>query len=400
MDLAEQATDAVTFNQMQGAVDNANPQPEYRALLEQGGVIEPVPGLVMCFQRADTEFVLRHHESFSNEFDMQLGNDQPLIPINIDPPSHTRYRRLLDPLFAPKRVQALEDDIARRANAFIDVFSDRRECNFTEEYAELFPSSVFLDLLGLPQSDMPHLLRLRDGILHPARIDPSPDPDRRLAVQNETGQAIRGYFGDVIDERLEHPGDDALSHVVTAEIDGRRLSRDELVGICHQLLIAGLDTVSDTLTCHFAFLATHPDHQRHIAADPAVISNAVEELLRYENSIASTIRRVVAPEVQLPSGRVVTRGTTVSVSFAAANLDQQTVEDPFEVRFDRAKNPHITFGSGVHRCLGSNLARRELCITYREWHRRIPQYWLKPGHEALTYPDQIRHVPDLMLAWT
>jgi cytochrome P450 len=400
MDSAEQATDPVAFTQMQGAVDPANPHPEYRSLLERGGVLEPVPGLVMCFQRADTQFVLRHHELFSNEFDMHLGNDQPLIPINIDPPAHTGYRRLLDPLFAPKRVQALEDDIARRANAFIDAFFDRGECNFTEEYAELFPSSVFLDLVGLPQSDMPHLLRLRDGILHPARIDPTADPDRRVAVQNETGRAIRSYFGDVIDRRLEQPGDDVLSHVVTAEIDGRRLSRDELVGICHQLLIAGLDTVSDTLTCHFAFLATHPDHQKEIAADPEVVPHAVEELLRFENSIPSTIRRVVAPEVRLPSGHVVTQGTTVSVSFAAANLDEQTVEDPFEVRFDRTKNPHITFGSGVHRCLGLNLARRELSVTFREWHRRIPRYWLKPGHQELTYPDQIRHVRDLMLTWT
>lgn len=399
MDLPEQATDAVAFTQMQGVVDIAHPQPEYRALLERGGVVEPFPGLVMCFERADTEFVLRHHELFSNEFDMRLGNDEPLIPINIDPPVHTRYRRLLDPLFAPKRVQALEGDIARRANALIDAFFDRGECNFTEEYAELFPSSVFLDLLGLPQADMPHLLRLRDGILHPGRIDPTPDPDRRLAVQNRTGRAIRDYFGEVIDRRLEHPGEDVLSHVVTAEIDGRRLSRDELVGICHQLLIAGLDTVSDTLTCHFAFLATHPDLQKQLAVDPELVPNAVEELLRFENSIPSTIRRVVVPEIRLPSGHVVTQGTTVSVSFAAANLDDRTVEDPLDVRFDRKKNPHITFGSGVHRCLGSNLARRELSVTFREWHRRIPDYRLKPGHQDPVYPDQIRHVPDLMLAW-
>jgi cytochrome P450 len=400
MDLAEQGADAVAFTQMHSAVDTVNPQPAYRALLEQGGVLEPVPGLVQCFQRADTEFVLRHHELFSNEFDMHLGNDEPLIPINVDPPAHTKYRRLLDPLFAPKRVQALEDDIARRANALIDAFFDRGECNFTGEYAELFPSSVFLDLLGLPQCDMPHLLRLRDGILHPARIDPTPDPDRRLAVQNETGRAIRDYFGEVIDRRLQYPGEDVLSQVVSAEIEDRRLSRDELVGICHQLLIAGLDTVSDTLTCHFAFLAIHPDHQKQLAADPDLVPGAVEELLRFENSIPSTIRRVVVPEVRLPSGRVVTQGTTVNVSFAAANLDRQTVEDPFEVRFDRTRNPHITFGSGVHRCLGSNLARRELGVTFREWHRRIPHYWLKPGHQELAYPDQIRHVPDLMLAWT
>jgi cytochrome P450 len=108
----------------------------------------------------------------------------------------------------------------------------------------------------------------------------------------------------------------------------------------------------------------------------------------------------VAPVVRVPSRHVVTQGTTVSVFIAAANLDEQPVEDPLDVRFDRTKNTRITFESRVHRCLGSNLARRELCVTFRAWHRRIPHYRLMPGDEELTYPDQIRHVPNLMLAWT
>jgi cytochrome P450 len=103
--------------------------------------------------------------------------------------------------------------------------------------------------------------------------------------------------------------------------------------------------------------------------------------------------------VELPSGVMVAEGTAVLPSFGAANVDPSAYDDPFEVRFDRETNPHIAFGGGVHRCLGSHLARRELRVTLREWHRRIPEYRIKPGHEELEYPTGLRHVKDLTLTW-
>jgi cytochrome P450 len=286
-------------------------------------------------------------------------------------------------------------------NGFIDTFIDRGECNFSEEFAELFPSSVFLGLMGLPEEEMRMFLDMRDGILHPEKKDPNAqfEMDARTRVINDTGQQIYEYFGSLVDQRTKAPADDIITRFVNAELDGERLTRNEILDICFLFLIAGLDTVSDTLTCSYAFLATHPEHRQMIVDDPSIIPIAVEELLRWESPVPTGVPRLARCPVDLPSGVHVSEGTSVSPNYGAANMDPDTFGDPMAVRFDRTDNPHIAFGGGVHRCLGSHLARRELRVTLREWHRRIPEYRLKPGHEELEYPPGLRHVKDLTLTW-
>jgi cytochrome P450 len=381
--------------------DLAAPQPTYRAAIEQGGMVCPMDGFVMTFSRELTDHVLRNHELFSSVGGLDLGNVRPLIPLNVDPPQHSKYRRILDPLFAPKRMDEQEADITARVNHFIDAFIDRGECNFTEELAELFPSAVFLGLMGLPWSELDVLLHLRDGILRPHKMDENAafEMDARLSVQRATGQEIYAYFGAQLDERQARPTDDILTHFLAAEIDGEKLTREEILDICFLFLIAGLDTVSDSLTCFYAFLAQHPEHRRQIATDPSVIPNAVEELLRWESPVPSGVPRLATRDTELPNGTSVSAGTALMVSYGAANVDPAEFPDGFEVRFDRDANRHIAFGAGVHRCLGSHLARRELRITLREWHCRIPDYRIKPGHEQLEYQSGLRHVKDLMLEW-
>ena len=312
---------------------------------------------------------------------MNLGNVRPMIPLNVDPPQHSNYRKLLDPLFAPRRMDEQEEDITRRVNGFIDTFIGRGECNFTEEFAELFPSSVFLGLLGLPEDELRMFLRLRDGILHSEKIDPEAivDPDKRAKVQQETGQEIYEYFGKLVDERTKSPTDDIISRFLGAEVDGEKLSKEDILDICFLFLIAGLDTVSDSLTCFYAFLATHPEHRSLIVEDPSIIPAAVEELLRWESPVPGGVPRVATEDTELPNGQHVAEGTAIVVSYGAANVDPNAWTDGFDVRFDRESNPHIAFGGGVHRCLGSHLARRELRVALREWHRRIPEYRLKPA---------------------
>ena len=383
-------------------LDLSAPQPNYKALIEQGGYLPAMEGLGLSFKRSNTEFVLRNHQLFSSAVEMNLGNVRPLIPLNVDPPNHSKYRKLLDPLFAPRRMDEQEEDITRRVNGFIDAFIDRGECNFTEEFAELFPSSVFLGLLGLPEEELRMFLRLRDGILHTEKIDPASltDVKARMAVQKATGEEIYEYFGDLVAKRRTEPADDIITRFLDAEVGGEKLSTEDILDIAFLFLIAGLDTVSDSLTCFYAFLATHPDHRRQIVEDPGVIPSAVEELLRWESPVPGGVPRMASQDVELPAGQKVPKGTAVIVSYGAANVDPSGVDDPFEVRFDRTVNPHIAFGAGVHRCLGSHLARRELRITLREWHRRIPDYRIKPGHEHLEYPPGLRHVKDLTLTWS
>ena len=382
-------------------LDMKEPQPGYLDMIDRGGYVEITAGMGISFDRVTSDHVLRNHQLFSSRVEMGLGNVRPLIPLNVDPPLHAKYRKLLDPLFAPRRMDAQEEDIARRVNAFIDPFVERGECNFTEEFAEVLPSSVFLGLMGLPEDELDMFLHLRDGILHPEKIDPDAllDMEVRQKIQAATGQEIYGYFGDVISDRKRAPRDDVISGFLAAEIDGDRLTTDEVLDILFLFLIAGLDTVSDSLTCFYAFLAQNPEHRRQIVSDPSIIPSAVEELLRWESPVPVGVPRVATEDTELPNGQSVAKGTAIMVCYGAANVDPAVFTESREVRLDREENRHIAFGGGVHRCLGSHLARRELRVTLREWHKRIPDYRIKPGHEDLEYPPGLRHVKDLVLVW-
>jgi len=380
--------------------DLASPQQDFVDLIAKGGY-EAMPGSGISIARVNTEYLLRHPEEFTSNVDLSLGNVRPMIPLNVDPPMHSKYRKLLDPLFAPKRMDEQEADITRRVNGYIDAFIDAGECNFSEELAELFPSSVFLGLMGLPEDELRMFLGMRDGVLHPERLDPNAmfDMETRRQVTDANGQRIYAYFGALIDERTARPTDDIITGFLQSEIDGDRLTREDILDICFLLLFAGLDTVSATLTSAFAFLATHPDHQRMIVQDPSIIPAAVEEILRWESPAMIGVPRIATCPVDLPTGVHVETGTAVMPCYGAANVDPSAYDDPLEVRFDREVNSHIAFGAGVHRCLGSHLARRELRVALREWHARIPEYWIKPGHEQLDYRLPVRGVDNLTLAW-
>ncbi len=382
-----------------GEASSAPSQPANVALCERGALA--LGDGVMVNTRALADEVLRNPAVFSSEDLVEQGNSLPLIPLNVDPPNLVGYRKLLDPLFAPRRIESLEDDITMRMNDFIDTFIERGSCDFTAELAELFPSSVFLGMMGLPFEELDTLVEMRDGLLRPGTK--AMTDDERSAIQRETAGRVNAYFDAILDDRLANPTEDILSLFAAlerapddAEGGARRLSRNELLSICFVLLTAGLDTVTDSLTCMFAFLAQNPDHRRAIVADPEIIPNAVEELLRWETPVPQVARW--ARQTEVLGGATVKAGNHVLVNLGAANLDPAEFDDPTDVRFDREVNRHISFGGGVHRCLGSHLARRELRIALQEWHRRIPDYSLTPDYEVKYLPP-LRYVPDLQLTW-
>ncbi len=375
-----------------GTATAVQPQPTNHALVAQGAV--RMGDSVLANSRALVEETLRNKAVFSSRDLVEQGNTLPLVPLGIDPPDHTVYRKFLDPLFSPRRVAALDEDITNRLNRFIDTFIDRGSCDFTAELAELFPSSVFLGMLGLPWEELDTLVGFRDGLLRPG--NQAMEPHERSAIQRDTAQQVYAYFDAVLDERAAAPRDDLLSLFVSTQTGSGQFRRDELLSICFVLLTAGLDTVTDSLTCFFAFLAQNPEHRARIARDPEVIPDAVEELLRWETPVPSVVRW--AKEDTVVGGESVEAGHHVMVNLGAANLDPAEFPDPLTVRFDREVNRHLAFGGGVHRCLGSHLARRELRIALREWHRRIPEYTLSPGYEV-NYLPPLRYVPDLKLTW-
>ncbi len=372
--------------------DAPAPQPDNHDLARAGAV--PLGDMVIACSRSLVEETLKNPTVFSSADLVDQGNVRPLIPLAVDPPDHVRYRRLLDPLFAPRQIDRLDDDITMRVNHFIDGFVTRGSCNFTEEFAELFPSSVFLGMMGLDWAELDTLVALRDGILRPGTAQSA--PEERTRIQSETAQRVYAYFDAVLDERAAAPRDDILSLLTTAEAGGQRLTRDEMLDICFVLLTAGLDTVTDSLTCFWAFLAQNDEHRRRLAGDPAVIPDAVEELLRWESPVPAVVRW--AREDHRVGEHPVGAGHLIMVNLSSANVDPEQYPDPLEVRFDRDVNRHLAFGGGIHRCLGSHLARRELRIALREWHRRIPDYALAPGYRV-AYKPPLRFVPDLQLVW-
>ena len=366
-----------------------NPQPTYAVLRETAPVMRLDGVGVIVSSRAGVDDVLRNPDVFSSNMSAHdLKTKRPLIPLQIDPPDHRKYRRILDPLFSPPRMKALEESVARLVNALVDGFVDDDEIDFTSRFSVPFPSQVFLTMFGLPSEDLPLFLRMKDGVIRPDHVvgQPFGHPETE-AYQRETADSIYAYFERVIDERAGERRDDLLSHFLHVEVDGDRLSREDMLDICFLLLIAGLDTVSASLDCFFGYLAEHPDARRKLVDEPESIPAVVEELLRWETPVMG-VARVATRDVEL-GGCPVVAGEHVMVLLGAANVDEAEFAGAGELRWDRDTNRHVAFGGGIHRCLGSHLARLELRVALREWHRRIPDYSVKPGTE-LGYTAGIR----------
>jgi cytochrome P450 len=323
---------------------------------------------------------------------VHIGQVRPLIPLQIDPPEHHTFRKLLDPLFSPKQVATLEPRVREMARSLVDAVADEGSCNFNAAFAEPYPSTVFLELLGLPTSRLSEFLELKDGIIRP----PATTAKEREEMTTEAGKKIYAVLEEVIDARVEMPRDDIVSGFLTAEIDGHRLTRDQICDIGFLFFIAGLDTVAASLDCMIAFLAQHPEHRQQIVDGPAVIPHAIEEMLRWECPVPGVVR-MTTQDTEL-SGCPIPAGKQVVVLLASANTDEAFWDEADEVNFGREVNKHLTFGGGVHRCLGSHLARLELRVALEEWHARIPDYSLPEG-TVLDYSPGLRQIEHLPLVW-
>ena len=372
-----------------------SPQSMYREMREAAAVLPIDDNMVVVCRRAEIEELFRHPEVYgSNMSAVDLQNERPMIPLQIDPPDHKKYRKILDPLFAPRQMALLEKSIAELANSLIDGFGDRTEIDFAKEFSIPFPSQVFLTLLGLPLDDLPTFLKMKDGIIRPDHVIGAPFGSKDVvAYQKEIAQSVYAYFNKELDALEAMPladrPDNLLSRFLVTEVDGVRLTRNDILDICFLFLIAGLDTVTASLDCFFAYLAQHPEQRERLVSDADVIPNAVEELLRWETPVMGVVR-VAYDDAEL-GGCPIKKGQQVSVLLGSANTDDAEFGNGDEVTFDREINRHLAFGGGIHRCLGSHLARQELRVALREWHNRIPSYSVKPGVQ-LSYTTGIRSI--------
>jgi cytochrome P450 len=372
----------------------AHPQPLFKALRDVGPFVDMGDGAMLIVGGdEDARYVLQHPEVFSSGIDaVEIGQVRPLIPLQIDPPHHRNFRKLLDPIFAPKQVHLLEDQTRALVQDLIGAVIDEGGCNFHHAIAEPLPTTVFLQLLGLPVDRAREFIELKDGIIRP----PTHTSEERVAYTREVGKQIYAVLQEAIDERMDERKDDFLSRFLDAEVDGHRLTNDDVLDIGYLFFLAGLDTVTASLDCMLSYLAQHPDQRRRIVEDESVIQHAIEEMLRWETPVQGVVR-VTTEDTEI-GGCPVAKGQVVTVMLASANTDERTWPDVDTVDFDRAENRHLAFGGGAHRCLGSHLARMELRVALEEWHRAIPEYQIKEGVE-LMYSQGLRAVENLELVW-
>jgi cytochrome P450 len=343
----------------------------------------------------DVLWALRHPEIFSSNVEaLSIGQEQPLIPLQADPPEHTRYRRLLNPEFVPRKIAELEADVRVLVNRIIDTFADRGHCDFHDELATPLPSTIFLRLMGLPQDDLPMFLQWRDDIVRP---DVAPtDFEGAERVRATAGHAINDYFERSIEARRGRPDDGLLSRLVQSEIDGEQLTNTELLGISHLMLLGGLDTVTATLDCIVAYLARHPEQRRRLVEMPSQLPAAVEELLRRESPVM-VVLRILTRDISIGDVEL-HAGDHVTLLIGAANADGREFDDGDGVDIDRDPNRHLAFGAGNHLCLGAHLARLELRVALEELHRRIPDYRI-PDDAEIHYSPGIRQADHLPLVF-
>lgn len=361
----------LNINDLPFAVDRSR---AWRELREAGEAVSSGEEVVLTSAEA-VEFAAKNPEIFSSAraFD-RLGSPVPLVPIAIDPPDHTRFRRILDPFFGPRKMAEREAELRRQAGDLIDAIVVRGECDVVPDLATPFPSQVFLTLFGLPMEDRDRLVRWKDAILQ------FTDPSSTEATPEVMAHALElfTYLTEHIAERRKDTsGSDMLTQLMQ-DSDAAAMSDNEILGLCFMFVLAGLDTVTSAVGFSLAKLAANAELRRRIAKDFTLIPAFIEDMLRVDGPVPFA-PRVTTQEIKV-AGRVVPKDTTVMLSYGSADRDPSRYEDPDEVHLD-GKGVHFAFGRGPHRCLGSHLARLELRLILEEWHLRIPEYTLIDGKQ-------------------
>jgi len=301
-----------------------------------------------------------------------------LPPISSDPPLHTWTRRLLLPWFSHKRVDGyvpLTRDLCKK---LLDGFAGSGHADAAADYAQQIPVRVIAHILGVsPDLSDTFTLWVRDI------LEFADDAERR----QRGAEGLLNYFLGQLEERRANPGDDLLSELLTTEVDGKPVDDGIVLGMAALALIAGVDTTWSAIGSSLWHLATHPQDRKRLVAEPELMPTAIEELLRAYSPV--TRAREVTEDV-VYAGCPMKAGDKVLMNFPAANRDPEAFEHPEVVQLDRAHNRHVAFGSGIHRCAGSNLARMELQVALEEWLARIPDFSLAEGAEVAWAGGQVR----------
>ncbi|MFT7601209.1 MAG: cytochrome P450 [Acidimicrobiales bacterium] len=309
-------------------------------------------------------------------------------PITSDPPDHAEHRRALLPAFSPKAIDKWIPITRDICGGLLDEIADNGQACGSADYASHIPVLVIARMIGIPEEDGDKFRRWIHELLELGPFDFN-------VAKKATGE-IFDYFGEFLDLRRDDPQEDLITFLLEADMDGKPLADHQISGGLFLLLLAGIDTTWGTIGSALWHLGHHPEDRRRLAAEPELIDTAVEEFLRFYSPV--TMARVVTGEVEL-SGTTLCPGQRVLLPFPAANRDPDFMEDADVFKIDRQVNRHSAFGLGIHRCLGSNLARMEVKVAIEEWMARLPEFELTDRNAVTWSVGQVRGPRTIPLAW-
>lgn len=381
------------FSHFDGGSDD--PQAGYAKLRDTAPDIFWTPhngGHWVATRAEDIVAMLRDSDHFSNRHITlpALPDDYPrMIPTELDPPLHGRYRQPLVEGMSPAVINQLEGEIRSIIIETIERLRPQGGCEFIDDFGRVVPIHVYFRLVDMPLDDKPYLLRIADKTVRGGSIE------TRMEGFDEMGR----YLASWVRKRRERPGRDLLSRVVTLEIDGQPISDAEAVSYATVILFGGLETVATMMGFFARFLAEHPAHRRQLReriSDEIFVKAAIEELLR-RHGIASASRKVTADMSYKGIG--FRAGDMVLPITPLVGLDDRAISDPLTVDFERAAATAAPFGHGRHACPGAVLARRELQVFLEEWLPRIPDFRIRPGSTPEIGLSSVSAITKLELVW-
>jgi cytochrome P450 len=323
--------------------------------------------LSSVFRHADCQAILRDPQTWSSQFPTPPGfeaDDVPRSMLVLDPPQHTRLRGLVSQAFTPKRVRGLAPRIETIAEELLDDALEKREVDLVEALTYPLPVIVIAEMLGVPAADRAQFKAWSDALVAPlGSVFFAPPAPELVAQQRQIRAEFEAYFVKLIEERRARPQDDLLSALVAAELEGSRLSFDELLAMLILLLVAGNETTTNLIGNTAIELLAHPKELAAVRADPSLVPGTIEEVLRFASPVQMDPR--IATRDVVIQGTTIPAGEFVLCWLGAANRDASVFEraETFDIR--RQKNNHISFGFGPHYCLGSALATLEAEVALR-----------------------------------
>jgi cytochrome P450 len=318
---------------------------------------------VHIYKYEDAKAVLSDHERFSSQFRSAPSEEEPIesTVLRVDPPRHRQLRSLVTRAFTPAAVEAMRPLIQSTAQELLDKAQSQGTIDAVSEWAAPLPVIVIAEMLGIPREDRKQFKAWSDELV-------GNDWERFMRCQRE----MAAYFAKIAEKRKQEPRNDLISRLVAVNADDGQLSAVELIGFCMLLLVAGNETTTNLISSALLCLDSLPDERERAAAEPERVPRMLEEVLRYCSPVQTVFRRV-ARDTEL-RGRRLTAGQHVHVWIGSANHDEDVFDQPHLFDASRDPNPHLSFGHGIHYCLGALLARLEADIAIRMWLERFPRF--------------------------